>query len=256
MEYVNKLINKKHFEDLLKLLPEPRQKRIGRKRIRKEALLCGILQVLKNGVPWCRITGCGCSYSPCYRYFKELQRRGEFQLIFEQLALSKTDISEGAIDSSTTTSFRFKRLTDWDGKHKKIGTKVSVFADKQGLPADIDFGKGSKHDLRFIPKHLKNTQGRRRNTINLDKGYTSIDLRRQTDNMGIGINMETRVKDYTRKKGPKFKFDKEKYKIRFRIERLFAWLKSFYRIRIRKDRLPSMFKAFVYLAAIIVLIRN
>ena len=112
------------------------------------------------------------------------------------------------------------------------------------------------HDLHFVPKHVKNTAGIRKNILNLDKGYTSKDLRRNLRNKGIKVNMETRAKDYTAKRGPKFTFDAEKYKVRFQIERLNGWIKSFKRLRTRVEFSVSSFKAFVYLALIVVLARN
>jgi len=68
--------------------------------------------------------------------------------------------------------------------------------------------------------------------------------------------MEMRQGDYKRKKGPKFKFKQDKYKVRFMVERCFAWLENFRRIRLRREYKITMFKAFVYLALIIILIRN
>lgn len=253
---VTKLVSEKVWKKLLKILPTQRQKRLGRKKCRKEALLNGVLQVLANGGAWRKIAECGCSYASCFRYFQELQRRGELKLIFEALAQNKTNIKEGALDTTTATSFRFKRLTGWDGKHKKIGTKISLFSDKIGFPADVGFGKGNIHDGDFVDGHIKNTAGRRKIILNLDKIYASLELRRKMRKKGTKINMQMRGNDYKRKRGPKFIFEASKYKVRFMIERLNAWLKNFGRIRIRKDRNPAMFKAFVYLGLIIVLIRR
>ena len=143
---ITKLISQKQFDWLVSVLPTPRQKKEGRRRCMKESLLNGILQVLVNDVAWSKIAECGCSPVSCWRYFREIQRRGELKLIYEALAYAKTDIIEGAIDTTTATSFRFKQMTGWDGKHKKIGTKISLFTDKYGLPADVDFGKGNRHD--------------------------------------------------------------------------------------------------------------
>ena len=251
-----KLMSDKLFTLLLEILPTPRQLKHGRKRVPKESLLSGILQVLVNGVAWNKIADCGCSYSACYTYFREIQRRGLLHLVFEELTLEKTDVGECASDTTTVTSFRFGDMTGWDGKHKKCGTKISLISDIKGLPADVEFGKGNIHDLRFIPKHIKNTAGRRKKTLNLDKGYTSKDLRRELRNKGIKVNMETRTHDYTAKRGPKFGFDEEKYKVRFQIERLNGWIKAFKRLRTRVEYKACMFKAFVYLALIVVLMRN
>jgi transposase len=251
-----KLLPKKQFDELLNLLPTPRQKKRGRPRVPKEALLNGILQVLVNGTAWSKIADCGCSYSSCYRYFRELQRRGELKLIFEVLARAKTDIIECAADTDSTTSFRFRRGTGYDGRHKKQATKISLFSDKDGLPVDVKFGKGNTHDKTFLYLHLEEVVGRRIEELNLDKIYVSLELRREMRQRGGHVNMKTREGDYIRKRGPKFKFDEEKYKVRFLLEKCFAWLENFWRIRLRREYNLAMFKAFVYLALIIILIRN
>jgi transposase len=253
---ITKLISKKQFEKLLRLLPTARQKKRGRKKCKKKALLNGILQVLINGVSWNNIANCSCSDTSCHRYFKELQRRGKLKLVYERLSELKTNIKEGAVDTTTVTSFRFKRMTGYDGKHKKWGTKISLFTDKKGLPVDVVFGKGNTHDSQFLPTHLRKTVGRRKEVLNLDKGYCNLNLRRQMRRKGTKINMPMRKRDYIRKKGPKFSFEALKYKVRFQVEKTFSWLKSFRRIRIRREYYPAMFKSFVYLGLIIILIRS
>src|SRR3990167_7629240 len=100
----SKLVSNKLFKLLLETLPTPRQLRLGRRRVRKEALLSGILQVLVNGVAWNKIADCGCSYSACYTYFCEIQRRGLLHSVFEKLTLEKTDIAQCASDTTTVTS--------------------------------------------------------------------------------------------------------------------------------------------------------
>lgn len=253
---ITKLVSKKVFDKLIKLLPTPKQQIRGRKRVGKKVLLNGILQVLVNGVVWRKIAYCGCGYTSCWRYFQELQRRGKLKLIYGLLVSEKTNIIESAIDTTTAMSFRFKRMVGWDGKHKMNGTKISLFTDKKGLPADVEFGKGSFHDGSFVEKHIRNTAGRRRKIINMDMIYSNLTLRRDMRKQGTKINVQTRLGYYTRKIGPKFKFDKQKYKVRFLVERTNAWLKNFWRIRIRREHKPAMYKAFVYLALIIILIRS
>ncbi|MBM4402490.1 MAG: transposase [Candidatus Cloacimonetes bacterium] len=68
-------VSERQWWFLLKNLPNPRQKKKGRRRCRKEALLLGILQVLKTGCRWRDVIS-GCSGVSCWRYFNELQRRG------------------------------------------------------------------------------------------------------------------------------------------------------------------------------------
>src|SRR3990172_9190960 len=184
MYNVTKLVKQTVFEELLMVLPTPRQKQFGRKRVSKQSVLIGILQVLVIGVAWRKIAECGASPVSCWRYFHELQRRGKLKLIYETLARGNTNITEGAIDTTTATSFRFRKMTGWDGKHKKIGTKISLFTDKNGLPADVAFGKGSQHDGDFLTGHVEKTAGRRKRILNLDKIYTSLEMRRRMRNRG------------------------------------------------------------------------
>ena len=251
----NKLVSKKAWGTLLKVLPTLRQKKLGRKRCHKEAVLNGIVQVLVNGVAWGKIADCACSYVSCFRYFKELQRRGTLKLIYQKLAREKTDVTNGAIDTTLVRSFEFKRGTGWNGQHKETGTKVSLFADQDGLPADVGFGKGNINDKVFLLDHIKNTAGKLKKTLNLDMSYMSLSFRRAMRQKGIRVNMKVRAQDFTRKRGPKFTFDDQKYKVRMFVERTNAWLKGFRRLRLRREYHYSMFKAFVFLALLIILIR-
>ncbi|OGM24947.1 hypothetical protein A2627_03200 [Candidatus Woesebacteria bacterium RIFCSPHIGHO2_01_FULL_39_28] len=172
-----------------------------------------------NGIAWNKISFSGCSYGTCYRYFRELQRRGKLKLIFQILVGEKTDI--------------------------------------KGLPVNVSFGKGGDDDRDFVPVHLQNG-GRRRKikTLNLDKGYTSCDLIRDLRRRGTSVNMQTKKGDYIRKIGPKFGFKEEKYKVRFLVEKVFTWMENFRHIKLRREYKPAMFKAFVYLSLMLILLRN
>src|SRR3989338_2643083 len=253
---ITKLLSRKVFDDLIKILPKPKQKRIGIKRCEFEAILNGILQVLVNGVAWGKIAESGSSYVTSYRYFKELQRRGKLKLILRELSKLKTDITEGSIYTTTASSFEFKHCTGWDGNNKKVGTKISVFSDNNGLPADVTFGKGNADDKSMLPGHIKNTVSRRKRKINLDMKYMSLALRRNMRKKGIKINMKVREQDYRRKRGPKFQFDEESYKRRFLLERTNGWIKAFRSLTLRRSYHIASFKALVYLAIIIILLRS
>jgi transposase len=251
----NKLLAKSQFQQLVALLPRPKQRRMGRKRVAKEALVRGILQVLINGVAWGKIAECGCSYVSCYRYFQELQRRGKLKLIQHALAKKKVNLSICAIDTTLVRSFEFKTGVGFNGQYRAMGTKVSLICDLLGLPADVQFGKGNRNDKTFLLDHMKGTAGIQKKILNLDMSYMSLSFRRAMRQKGIKVNMKVRRQDFTRKRGPKFMFDEEIYKIRMVIERTNAWVKAFRRLRLRREYHVAMFKAFVYLALIIILIR-
>jgi len=180
----------------------------------------------------------------------------ELKLIFHQLAKQKTDITDGMIDTTTIDSFEFYYLSGWDGWNQKVGVKVSLFTGNDGLPADVAFGKGNLDDKRLIPKHLANTRGMRKRQVTLDKKYMSTKLRRALMKKRIRVNMKWRWYDFTRKRGPKFKLDEKAYKRRFELERTNGWVKAFRSLRLRRSYHPAMFKALVYLALIIILVRQ
>ncbi len=60
------------------------------------------------------------------------------------------------IDTDSTTSSRFRNEAKWDGKHKKISTKISLITDVNGLPVDVLVGHGKRHDKGFLYQHLNN----------------------------------------------------------------------------------------------------
>lgn len=251
----NKLVPELVWKALIQKLPTPRQKRFGRKRAKKENLLNGVLQVLINGVAWGKIADCGCSYVSCFRYFRKLQQKGTLKLIYQALAKIKTNLKVGSIDTTTVPSFEFKACTGFNGNKKILGTKISLYADINGLPADVEFDKGSVNDKTFVLTHLSNTFGKGRRILNLDMSYMSLSLRRALRNIGIRVNMKVREQDFRRKRGPKFMFDQKQYNLRFLVERLNGWIKNFRRLRLRREYHIASFKALVYLALIIILIR-
>jgi transposase len=253
---VSKLLPKSQFQQLCQLLPTPRQKRRGRKLINKEALVAGILQILVNGVAWRKMAECGCSYASCWIYLNKLQRRGKLHFIFKTLAREKTDLTVGSIDTTFIISFAFRYMTGRSGKHKATGMKVSIFTDKTGLPADVLFNKGNVDDKTFLRTHIKNTAGIRKRILNLDMGYMGITFRREMQTKKIRVNMGVREQDYQRTRGPKFKFDKQIYQTRLQLERTNGWVKAFRSLRLRRSYHVANFKALVYLALIIILVRQ
>lgn len=253
---VSKLLSKSQFQQLLKLFPTPRERKLGRTHVKKESLLIGILQVLVNGVAWRKIGECGCSYVTCWQYLNELQRRGKLKLIFQALAKDKTDLTVGSIDTTFITSFEFQYMTASNGMKKATGVKVSLFCDRMGLPADVLFGKGNINDKVFVLHHLKNLAGKRKKVINLDMSYMSLSLRRMMRQKGIRINMKWREQDFRRKRGPRFLFDNQIYQTRLQLERTNGWVKAFRSLRLRRSYHPANFKALVYLALIVILVRQ
>ena len=82
--------------------------------------------------------------------------------------------------------------------------------------------------------------------IAADKGYSNKKIRLYLSKRGIGITIPRKSNE--RHKGP---FDKELYKQRNRVERLFNRLKHFRRIATRYEKRAVNYKAMLILAAIL-----
>jgi transposase len=107
-------------------------------------------------------------------------------------------------------------------------------------------------DLTSIPK-LQSRDRTRPKYINADKGYDSQELRKYLRLRQIKANIPEKKPPkgkIRRRKGRKPVLDKERYKNRNQIERLFGRIKHFRRIATRYDKYAQVFLAFIYLAII------
>ena len=126
----NPIIQHSSFNKIVNLFPDRKNNKLGRHKIHKYYLIQHIINVLIIGTPWRKLDQTFCSYSTSYWYFIELQRRGFFKHTFLLQVKSLLDKSICSIDSTTCTSQHFKDHDKWDGKNKKIGTKISLIIDK------------------------------------------------------------------------------------------------------------------------------
>ena len=142
------------------------------------------------------------------------------------------------------------------GKTKRgKGTKIMAMADRAGLPIAIYLESASPHevtlvedtlDKRFIEEMPERLIG--------DKAYDSDprDERLQIQ----GIEMIAPHKSNRKKPATQDGRVLRRYKRRWKIERLFAWLQNFRRVQVRHDRSLSNYLAFVLLGCIIIFLRN
>ena len=119
----NELVSDDLWQTLQPLLqpllpPERRTPRSrGRPRIPARAVLCGIVYVLKTGIPWKRLPkelGYGSGVT-CWRRLKEWQRAGVFSLLLRRLLDSLgtrglIDWSRACVDSATVPA---KKGASW-----------------------------------------------------------------------------------------------------------------------------------------------
>ncbi len=130
-----------------------------------------------------------------------------------------------------------------------------ALADSAGLPLAVSIADGSRHDVTLVEQTLDEaiTEHLPHKLI-ADKAFDSHDLaerlRRERYVELIAPNNPTHRR--RRQDGRALR----RYKRRWLVERLFAWLKRFRRIALRWDRKATSFLGFVQLGCAVILLRQ
>ena len=142
------------------------------------------------------------------------------------------------------------------GKTKRgKGTKLMVIADATGLPLAMHTTSASPHEVTLVQATLDETLtvGRPRRLVG-DRAYDSdpLDLRLAAQGIElIAPHKRNRIKPKTQDERAL-----RRYRRRWKIERLFAWLNKYKRVLTRWDRFLDHFTAFVHLACSMILMRR
>ena len=140
------------------------------------------------------------------------------------------------------------------GKTKRgKGTKMVVVADGQGLPVGVHVCSASPHEATLAEETLKQTHGKPERLIG-DRAYDSDPLRERLAEMDIELiapHRSNRTKPPTQD-GRKLR----RYKRRWKIERVFAWLGKYRRLVVRWDHDVQIYRAFVLIGIIMMLVNQ
>ena len=132
-----------------------------------------------------------------------------------------------------------------------------VVADGQGLPLGEFVCSASPHESTLAEETVKQVfvpQGRKIQRLIGDRAYDSKALRTRLAEMGIELICPHR----NNRKSPKLQDGRKlrRYRKRWKIERLFAWLGAYRRLVVRWDRDPDIYNAFFHVACIMILVRR
>ena len=130
-----------------------------------------------------------------------------------------------------------------------------AIADRNGLPVALCAGSASPHETRFVRDLIRDvlTEGRPDRLIG-DKAYDSDPLDRECEALGVTLiapHKRNRVKPSTQDGRPL-----RRYKRRWKVERLFAWLQNHRRLITRFEYHAENFLAFLQLAAFMILAKR
>jgi transposase len=141
------------------------------------------------------------------------------------------------------------------GKTKRgKGTKLMAIADGSSLPLAIHAASASPHEVTLVGETLceRFVEDCPSKLVG-DRAYDSDPLDAQLEAEGIEMIAPHR----RNRKRPKTQDGRKlrRYKRRWKVERLFAWLGNFRRLVVRYERLAENYLGFVHLGCVVILLR-
>ena len=129
-----------------------------------------------------------------------------------------------------------------------------LVADGEGKPIGITIESASPHEVKLAPDAIANvqTKGKPERVVG-DKAYTSQKLRSELARQDIELiapdkeNARQKTQD-----GRKLR----RYKRRWKVERVFAWLQNFRRLAVRWEQKAENYLGFLVLGCSFLLLRH
>jgi transposase len=245
------------LEPLIAELPKRADGR-GRPWRSSREVMNGILWILRTGAQWADLPDRYPPYQTCHRRFQRWVRNGTFERVLEALARDlkergKLDLSECFIDGTFVVA---KKGGGCVGKTKRgKGTKLMAMADRFGLPLAICAASASPHEITLVAPTLDSrfvAEVPRR--VIGDRAYDADPL----DEGLVALGIEMIAPHRRGRKRPKTQDGRplRRYRRRWKIERLFAWLQHCRRIVVRYERYALNYLGFVHIGCILILLRR
>jgi len=128
-------------------------------------------------------------------------------------------------------------------------------ADGAGFPVALSVGSASPHEVKLVEKTLEDRLvDENPERLIGDRAYDSDPLDQKLAEQGILLIAPHKAN----RKKPKTQDGRalRRYRRRWKVERLFAWLQNYRRILVRYDRFLENYLAFVHMACIVIFLRN
>lgn len=129
-----------------------------------------------------------------------------------------------------------------------------AIADRSGLPISATIASGERHEVRLVETAIEQrfTNEKPQRLIG-DKAYDSEKL--ENDLAAQKIQLIAPVRGTTTKRWPDGR-SLRRYKRRWKVERLFAWLLRFRRLTNRYEYKAENFQGFLHLGCLVILLRH
>ncbi|MFF4693581.1 IS5 family transposase [Streptomyces sp. NPDC001307] len=246
---------------LLPPAPERRQRHPGRLRVPDRAALAGVMYVLPTGVAWRDVPteAVGCSGVTAWRRLRDWTEAGVWPrlhaaLLSELRRADLLDLDDCAVDGSHVSE-RGDHVGPSPVDRARPGSKHHLSVDRHGTPLAVTLTGGNRHDvtqlfplLEAVPP-IRGLRGRPRHKprrVYADRGYDFDKYRRLLWKRGVKPLIARRGAAHGSGLG----------KVRWVVERTFAWLHQFKRIRVRYERRSDLHVGLLQLACSIICLRR
>lgn len=212
-----------------------------------------ILYFLKSGVSW-RMLRSTINYKTLFWHYSRFVKNKVFLKLFMKIRNIYINKYIGnnctlLIDSTTIyNKYGINKIgRNKFYKNKKI-TKISLMTDSNGFPLSILFIKGNYHDNDTFHKHIRDANlliPNIKKKIMADKAYAANKNYTLLESNGMDHIIPPRKNMLIYEN---YKYDKNEYIKRIKIEQIFSRLKSYKRINLRYDKYIRNYSGFVLLA--------
>ncbi|MFD8565133.1 IS5 family transposase [Streptosporangium canum] len=243
--------------------PSRRHRHPGRRPVDDRAALAGIIYVLRKGVAWRDVPASvvGCSGVTCWRRLRDWTQAGVWPRLHEMLlaelrTAGLLDMDQAAIDGSHIRALkRGDHVGPSPVDRGRPGSKHHLIVDAHGTPLAVSLTGGNRHDvtqliplLETIPpiRGLRGRPRRRPKHLYADRAYDYDIYRRLLRRRGITPVIARRGTPHGSGLG----------RVRWVVERTFAWLHQFKRLRIRYERRADLHQGLLELACSIICLRR
>jgi transposase len=229
-------------------LPEPIRARTGRPHYTNHELLPGILRVLRSGCRWRDLDRPG--HPSGVTHWRRLRfwhrgrgyRRAWRTLLNLLVQGKRLDRSLISLDGTLIPSQEFTEQTGYSGKHRSVGTKLSLLVDRAGTPIALSVAPGNYHDaplgvltlanifkqLPILRDILPDAAKTAEPTLLADKGYDSLQFRQFVHAQGFQPLIPARqCIPAEQATGELYARDPALQRKRYVVERTLGWLKGF-----------------------------
>lgn len=249
------------------LLPPPA--RTGRPRADDRRTIEAILYVLITGCRWQDLPRDYGAPATAWRRLKRWGEAGIWERIW-RAALAALDV-QGKLDWSLAFLDGSFVPAKNGGEHvgltrKGKGTKWMLVVDGNGLPLGFHLDSANRSEVRLAQQTLDTIKVARPHSrpkqrpekLVADRGYDSSVFRRALRGRGIRmcIPPKRRPKNWKAKRGRPVVARKDDYRLRFKVERTFAWLGNFRRLLIRWEHHITVYRSFFEVALLRVCVRR